>query len=117
MKKIDNYPDIHFGVQVESIASKIKNIEQLKLQILSSTNTLFQSMGGDDMAAAEAVGETIASLIISSYRLGYSLGIDLQDMDRRIKNQLEVIDIVDESIVKKDIVALNKKFKHDDFIK
>jgi len=113
MKKIDKYSKTHFGVQVESIASKIKNIEHLKLQILSSTNSLFQSMGGDDMAEAEAVGETIASIIISSYRLGIHLGIDLEDMDRRIMNQLEVIDIIDESVVKKDIIAMNKKFKED----
>ncbi len=113
MKKIDNYSNTHFSMQTNSIAAKIKNIEHLKLQVLSSANTLFQSMGGDDMAAAEAVGETLASLIISSYRLGINLGMDLDDMDRRIKNQLEVIDIVEESIVKKDIIALNKKYKKD----
>lgn len=111
MKKIDNHSNVHFGAQVESIASKIKRMEMLKLQILSSTNTLFQSMGGDDIAAAEAVGETIASMIISSYRLGVHLGISLEDMDRRIKNQLDIINIVDESMIKKDIVAMNKKFK------
>lgn len=111
MKKNDNYSNAQYGIQIDSIASKIKCMEYLKLQILSSTNILFQSMGGDDIAAAESVGETIASLIISSYRLGIHLGINPEDMDRRIKDQLDVINIVDTSTVRKDVVLLNKKFK------
>jgi hypothetical protein len=65
------------------IAKKIKDIESLKLLILSTTNELFQQMSGDHPAASEAVGETLSALIVTSYRLGISVGVLPKDIDRR----------------------------------
>ncbi len=64
-------------------AKKIKDIQSIKLLLLSATNDLFQQMGGEKPAASEAVGETLAALIVTAYRLGISVGVLPKDIDRR----------------------------------
>lgn len=107
------YNDNDFTIYKNSgfdIASRIKTIELLKLQLLENTNSIFQSMGGEHLEAAEAVGETLSAIIISAYRLGISLGVESKDMDRRIMVQLEALKLTNELSPLVDIVSLNKRF-------
>ncbi len=70
-------------------------------------------MGGENPSEAEAVGETIASLIISAYRLGINLGISTEDMDRRINAQLSTINHIEGNGVKRDLHELRRKFTNN----
>lgn len=107
------YNDNDFSIYKNTgfdIASRIKSIELLKLELLENTNSIFQSMGGEHLEAAEAVGETLSALIISAYRLGIFLGVEPKDMDRRIMVQLESLRLRNELSPLIDIANLNKRF-------
>ena len=91
------------------VADKIRSIEKLKLQVLDDTNSLLQAMGGNK-AASEAVGEMLAELILTSYRLGMSVGVPHKDMDRRIKIRIKTILASGSDPSDGDLAALDGKF-------
>jgi|GEM_PF-3635566 len=91
------------------VADKIRGIERLKLQVLDNTNSLLQAMGGSK-AASEAVGETLAELILSSYRLAQAVGISHKDMNRRIKIRIKALMAAQPDLSGEDLSALDGKF-------
>lgn len=93
------------------IAKRIKAIEKLKLEVLSTTNDIFQAMGGESPAASEAVGEMLSALIVSTYRLGITVGVSPKDMDRRAENRLRTLKAIHAEDMPPDIMALDGQFR------
>ena len=93
------------------IAQRIRAIESLKLNILATTSDLFQAMGGESPAAAEAVGEMLSALVVSTYRLGAAVGLSPSDMDRRSSDTIRSLKAMHADNIPDDILVLDTQFR------
>ncbi|MGB9679716.1 MAG: MazG-like family protein [Thermoanaerobacteraceae bacterium] len=79
------------------IAKNIKSIENLKLNILNSTASLFTNFNQD--VTGEELLDDICNILISGYLLSERLGNDFKDTDEEIikKLKLQSINMLDET--------------------
>ncbi|MDP4096435.1 MazG-like family protein [Paenibacillus sp. P96] len=67
------------------VAKRAKVIEWLKTEVLDQVSRLFKAMWE---GSTSRIGDSLASLIMSSYILGRRLGISYTDLDQQLLNKL-----------------------------
>ncbi|MDI6604815.1 MAG: MazG-like family protein [Thermoanaerobacteraceae bacterium] len=71
------------------IAKNIKNIENLKIQLLNYTASLFKAFNDDDKSL-ELIDD-ICNILITAYLLGNKLGYDFTEIDEEIRKKIKLI--------------------------
>lgn len=71
------------------IAKNIKIIENLKIELLNRTASLFNAFNQDDMSL-ELIDD-ICHIIITGYLLGNKLGYDYKELDEEIEKRIRLI--------------------------
>ncbi|WHE07174.1 MazG-like family protein [Thermoanaerobacterium thermosaccharolyticum] len=92
------------------ITKNIKSLENLKVELLDRTASIFKNFNNDDISL-ELI-DNICHVIITGYLLGNKLGYDFREIDeeilKRIKSILAEID-EEGSENYKDLIAYLKK--------
>lgn len=71
------------------IAKNIKSIENLKIQLLNRTASLFNAFNEDDMSL-ELIDD-ICHIVITGYILGNKLGYDFNELNEEILKRVKAI--------------------------
>jgi hypothetical protein len=79
------------------IMGNIKLIDNYKNYLLSSVADLFVTMGKGGRAGVDEINDELAEIIILSYLLGKRIGIDYEDIDKRLTKKLKLGAIEEDS--------------------
>ena len=79
------------------IMGNIKLIENYKNYLLSTVADLFVTMGKGGRAGVDEINDELAEIIILSYLLGKRIGIDYEDIDKRLTKKLKLGTIEEDS--------------------
>jgi hypothetical protein len=72
------------------IMGNIKLIDNYKNYLLSTVADLFVTMGKGGRAGVDEINDELAEIIILSYLLGKRIGIDYEDIDKRLTKKLKL---------------------------
>lgn len=98
-----------FGYEPD-IARSIKIIEELKSSVLSDIAETYSQMAKSRMDIDE-INKGLARLIIDAYLLGGKLGIDAEDIDKTIINQLKLENLKEDTKLQNEVKLLLDHFK------
>lgn len=69
------------------VAHNLKVIEWLKAELVDSVGELFRSLL---KTGSDATSDALATIIITVYLLGRRVGISFQNVDRKIRDKLDI---------------------------
>ncbi|HHW56283.1 MAG TPA: hypothetical protein GXX15_01170 [Clostridia bacterium] len=76
------------------IAKNIRNIENLKIEILGKIYSLLKAFNEDE--SGEVLLDNLCDILISTYLLGEKLGYDFDEIDKAVMKKLK-IQIIDKN--------------------
>lgn len=89
------------------IAKNVRLIDWLKSELLTSVADLFKLLSSGIKGSQEAIADCIASIILAAYLLGKRLGIQFEQIDRKLEGKIR-LGIIEEYAVEKDFADLSE---------
>lgn len=89
------------------IAKNVRLIDWLKSELLTSVADLFKLLSSGIKGSQEAIADCIASIILAAYLLGKRLGIQFEQVDRKLEGKIR-LGIIEEHAVEKDFGDLSE---------
>lgn len=93
------------------IARNMKTIEWLKAELLTNIAYLHKAFVNNDDNTRENLEDIISSVILESYILGKRLGIDYQDMDLALEENIK-LNLIKEHKIEKWYGDISELLEH-----